>query len=283
MKLIITLILALCLCACTAASPTDQTGGEKYILSSETEGASEEISASCTVTFSGDGAEISGDGAALRDGDLLISRGGDYLLTGNFSGTVTVDITKEEKATLTLSSLTVNSEGAAIYVVSADKVTLLLAGESTLSDGKTYADGSGAEPSACIFSADDLEIGGEGSLTVLANCKNGIESKNDVKIKDGSITVTAARNAVKGKDLVEISGGSLNVTACYDGIKSDNEKEDGRGNITVSGGNITLNCTDDGLQATRSVSVTGGKLTVSARDDKINCDGEVFVAENCIN
>ncbi len=283
MKPFICLVLALCLTACTAAAPADGNGGEKYILSSETESAENISDVSCTVTFSGDGAEISGEGAALSDGSLLISRGGAYLLTGNFNGTVVIDITKEEKATVTLSDLTVNSEGAAIYAVSADKVTLLLAGDSTISDGKTYADKSGSEPSACIFSADDLEIGGEGSLTVLANCKNGIESKNDIKIKGGTITVTAARNAVKGKDSVEISGGSLNVTACYDGIKSDNEKEDGRGNIIISGGNITLNCTDDGLQAYRSVTVSGGKLTVAARGDMINCDGEVFVAENCIN
>ena len=279
MKRIFPILLCLCLCACNSAAPSQNN--EKFTLTEDSPAA--ESTNVCSVAFSGDGAEIKGSGASLNEGSLAITDGGEYTISGNFSGCITVDITKNKKATLILSDLTVKSDTAAINIISADKVNIILKGNNSLSDGKIYADEKGAEPSACLYSADDIEISGDGSLAVKANSKNGIESKNDVKISGGSIEITAAKNAIKGKDSVKISAGSINIPACYDGIKSDNEKEDGRGIVEITGGKISMTCSDDGIQAYRSVNVQSAEIKINARGKKINCDGQINAAENCIN
>jgi hypothetical protein len=279
MKRIVPILLCLCLCACNSAAPSQNS--EKFTLTDEA--TKNETLNTCSVVFSKDGADIKGSGAAFNEKSLAITDGGEYTLSGKLKGCITVDITKNKKATLILSDLKVESETAAINIISSDKVDIVLKGKNSLSDGKTYADEKGAEPSACLYSADDIEISGDGSLAVKANSKNGIESKNDVKISGGSIEITAAKNAIKGKDSVKISAGSINIPACYDGIKSDNEKEDGRGIVEITGGKISMTCSDDGIQAYRSVNVQSAEIKINARGKKINCDGQINAAENCIN
>ena len=128
-----------------------------------------------------------------------------------------------------------------------------------------------------------MTIRGNGSLSVYAKCRNGIQTKNDLRIKSGDITVTSPNNALKGKDSVEISGGKITVTGADDGIKSDNETEEGRGVVTITGGNISISCQDDGIQAYRSVEISGdARVYIDATDKKINCDGDVSVEDGCL-
>ena len=246
----------------------------------------EEKEGGANIIFNGKTAEIKGYGAELKDQELLITQGGSYTLSGEFEGGVVVEVKKSEQVELVLSSVSISySESSAIYVKKADKVTIVLADgtENILSDGETYAFEDGAEPNACIYSADDMTIKGSGSLYVYAKCKNGIQTKNDLRIKDGDITVTAPNNALKGKDSVEISGGIINVTGADDGIKSDNEKEEGRGVVVISGGEINISCQDDGIQAYNSVDISGNaRVYIDANDKAINCDGTVNVEEGCV-
>ena len=238
------------------------------------------------IVFDGEKAEIDGEGAELDDdGYLYITKGGEYTFSGTFNHGIIVDVTKEHKAELILDGVNIyNKEGAAIYIKSADKAIITLGNgtENSMLDGESYCYDDEAEPSACIYSADDLEIGGAGSLEIYAKCRNGIQSKNDIDIEGGNITVTAPKNAIKGKDSVYICGGNIEIVNCKDGIKSDNEKEEGRGKVTVCGGNIYINCQDDGIQAYRSIDIRDASLEIIAGDDKLNCDKEISVAEGCI-
>ncbi len=229
--------------------------------------------------------ETDGEGVVMREGNLVIVNGGIYVLWGDFNGSVVVDVSKEEKVELFLDGVSIYSENsAAIYVKSADKVTINLSegSENSLYDGETYALKDGAEPSACIYSEDDLTICGSGILKVNANCRNGIQTKNDLRIKGGEITVASPKNALKGKDSVQISGGVVTVTAATDAIKSDNEKEEGRGKVVINGGELNLTCQDDGIQAFRSVEISGCTIEIDAGDKSINCDGIVEIEEGCI-
>ncbi len=269
------------------ASCSETVQGEEHNIGSicATEPESTK-SVGAIVTFGENSAEIYGSGAQLTDGCLVISAPGSYTLTGEFYGGVTVEVTKEEKVELILSGANiVNENGSAIYVKSADKVTITLADgtENSVIDGETYALAEDAESDACIYSADDLEIGGSGTFTVYAKCRNGIQTKNDLVINGGNITVSAPNNALKGKDSVAVYGGNLTVTGAKDGIKSDNETEEGRGCVSISGGSISLTCQDDGVQAFRSVQIYGNaKLYIDAGDKQINCDGDIDVADGCL-
>ena len=80
-----------------------------------------------------------------------------------------------------------------------------------------------------IFSKTDLTINGSGTLTVNANYKHGIVSKDDLVITDGNINVTSASTAMEGKDSVKISGGTFNISAGTNGIKSTNAEASDKG------------------------------------------------------
>lgn len=219
------------------------------------------------------------------DGEYYnITAPGTYRLYGNLTGGVRVEVEKSEKVKLILDGADIsNSSGAALYIATADKVTLTLAegGENILSDGSDYSF-KGSEPNACLFSKDDLTIDGGGSLSVIGHCNNGIGTKNDLKILSGTISVTAPKNAIKGNDSVEIGGGNITVTGCKDGIKSDNETDERKGFVAITGGNISLTCADDGIQAFRRVNISGCSLSIAAGDKTVNCDGDVNIAEGCM-
>lgn len=282
LKLIAVMLFAVLLCAC---SKGDKERTEYPIGELGTQIAENSSEINTKILLDASLAEINGEGATLENGVLTISKGGSYALSGSFNGTVVVEVTKEEQVELVLDGVSIYSENsAAIYVKSADKVVINLADESEniLYDGETYAVESGAEPSACIYSADDLTICGSGTLKVNANCRNGIQTKNDLRIKGGELIVSAPKNALKGKDSVQISGGVITVTAATDAIKSDNEKEEDRGKVVIGGGELNLSCQDDGIQAFRSVQISGCSIEIDAGDKDINCDGKVEIEEGCI-
>ena len=280
----IRLLVALILCALLLVS-CNGTGAERFDLSAESESASEINKNFCTVHFADGGADIDGAGARFEGSTLTVFRGGEYTLSGELGGNIIVDVPKSEKVHIVMADLGVYStDTSALYIKSADKVTLDAAEgtNNTLVDGEEYAREKGAEPSACVYSADDIEICGSGKLSVIGNSKNGIESKNDVRISGAVLQITAARNAVKGKDSVRISAGEINITKCYDGLKSDNEKEAGRGIVEIVGGRIEMDSEDDGIQAYNSVSITGGEIYMTCKGKDINCDGEISVADGII-
>ena len=132
----------------------------------------------------------------------------------------------------------------------------------TNDNGEAKIDTTGA----CIYAKDDLTIKGEGTLIVNGNYNNGIHTSNDLRIKNGLITVKAKNNGLKGKETVAISGGTINITTTEgDGIKSDTEDAtdlaSGKGSIEITGGEITINSAFDGITAANAVTIANGEST----------------------
>ncbi len=293
-KTYILLLAVLLLTACTSQDPTVYTPAQTSEAETETTSNIDfdlsdtwNSETAVTITFNGNNAQIEGTGAALTDdATLQIDKEGTYILQGEFAGSVQVTLAKTEKAQIVLNGVTIKSQDtAAIYIKSADKIVITLAPdtENTLSDGSGYVRAQGAEPNACLFSKDDLIINGAGTLNIFGNCNNGIGTKNDLKIVSGTLTVNANKNALKGNDSVTILDGNITVTMCADAIKSDNETDSDKGKVIISGGKLQLNCADDGIQAPQSVSVSGkAAVTITAADKAVNCDGEVYIEEECL-
>lgn len=293
-KTYILLLAVLLLTACTSQDPTVYTPAQTSEAETETTSNIDfdlsdtwNSETAVTITFNGNNAQIEGTGAALTDdATLQIDKEGTYILQGEFAGSVQVTLAKTEKAQIVLNGVTIKSQDtAAIYIKSADKIVITLAPdtENTLSDGSGYVRAQGAEPNACLFSKDDLIINGAGTLNIFGNCNNGIGTKNDLKIVSGTLTVNANKNALKGNDSVTILDGNITVTMCADAIKSDNETDSDKGKVIISGGKLQLNCADDGIQAAQSVSVSGkAAVTITAADKAVNCDGEVYIEEECL-
>ncbi len=264
----------------TQASDTAQTQVQTTAPVSEPDdGEQEQIKA--TVVFDGETMDINGQGASAYGGTLMITQGGTYELTGSFTGQIIVDISKDEEAELILNSVNVTAPaklGSALWVKNADKVTLRLkkGTENTFTDDTAYGSG---DTDACIYAEDDLTIKGNGTLIVCGNCKNGIYSRNDIKIKKGTVKVDAVNDGIKGKGSVTAEGGDITVVCSGDGISSGSDKE-GKGFVLLSGAdvNITAGTADSsakGVKAANAIDITGGNITINSTDDAIHSDKTV--------
>ena len=239
----------------------------------------------------------------IADKSATITCPGAYYVTGEASDFQVVVNTpgaeNEGNTGIYLYNATLKSQNAPILVKNADKTVLHLVKGTTnvVEDGNgnhlfTTVNGKQDTAKAAIYAKDDLNIKGAGTLTVNGNFKNGIQSSNDLKIKNGNITVVAAENAIKGKGSLHISGGILNVTAKQgDGLESDEcvENNDGsfkdtvatKGIVKITGGNITIKAQDDGIDAANYIllndSTEEAKIKVTATGKGLAAEKFIYV------
>ncbi len=215
------------------------------------------------VTFSGSQAETTGE-LEVGDGYIKIENGGDYVLSGDYSGQIIVE--SEENVHLILSGVTIYNAMAPIYVKSAKNVciTLVTGTVNTISDNSeyTYEDGEN-EPAAAVYSKADLTINGDGELIVNANYDKGIHSKDDLKIISGKITVNSVGDAIKGKDCLLIKDGEITITTGVDGLKSNNDSNEEKGYVIIEGGKIKISAGDDAVHAESWLIVYGGEINIT--------------------
>ncbi len=221
------------------------------------------------IALNGDSISLDGAGAVVSGSKITIVSAGTYSISGSLSdGQIVVDAAGEDTVRLILNGVDIYcSNSAPIYVLNADKTIITLAdgAANRVSDGTAYVfeDPASDEPSAAIFSNDDLTINGEGSLVVEANYNHGIQSKDDLKINGGDITITAAGDGLKGRDSVTVKSGSINIAAGGDGIQSNNDEDAARGYIDILDGVISITAAGDGIQAETRLTVSGGDITMT--------------------
>ncbi|MCD7828505.1 MAG: carbohydrate-binding domain-containing protein [Clostridiales bacterium] len=225
------------------------------------------------ITLEGDTASVSGSGAKYSAGDVIITAGGSYTISGIlYDGRIVVNADGED-VTLIFSNAEVScSYSAAVFVYKADSVTL--AAEegtvNTFSDGSSYSysdsysSEADEEPNACIFSKQDMVISGEGTFEVNGSFNNGIVSKDTLLILNTNITVNAANNGINGKDSNIISNSVINITCSGDGLRSTNDTDSSLGYIAIEESDVTIVSGEDGMQAETVVSISGGTYSITA-------------------
>ena len=207
---------------------------------------------------------IDGPGAQAEGSTLTITSDGVYELTGSLSsGQVVIDASREASVELVLAGVELTaSENAAIYCKKADELIITLAEgtHNTLTDAPhfSFADREEEEPNATLFSKCDLSIGGSGQLTVNAGFRHGINTKDDLVVKNGTISISAAMDAIRGTDSVTVKEGSFDLTAGRDAIRSSKAGESAKGWIVLEGGICVIRSGGDAIQAENSLHVTGG-------------------------
>ncbi|EGA90805.1 hypothetical protein GPDM_03365 [Planococcus donghaensis MPA1U2] len=223
------------------------------------------------VELNGDSAEFASSAAIIfEDNVLTIKAGGTYVFTGNLDdGQIVVDSEGKKTVRLVLNGVEINSsENSAIYIKDAEKAVISLAEgtENSISDSANYVMDESAEDEldAAIFSKSDLTINGSGQLTVTGNYKDGITSKDELKVTGGNIQVTAVDNGLKGRDLVAIKDGAFVIEAGGDGIKSTNDEDATKGSIALEGGTFDITSGNDAIQAETDLMVTDGTYTILA-------------------
>ncbi len=203
------------------------------------------------------------------DGDEIT-----YQLSGTSTdGSLTLDGTY--KCTIALNGLTLtNPSGAAININNKKRIQLSAkkGTENTLTDG---ADGS---QKACIYSKGQLQLQGNGSLTVAGKTKHGIKSASYVSIKNLTLNITSTvGDGISCEEYLLMESGTVTLSGIGDdglqcdlggetstGQTTDHEDEDS-GNIYIEGGTLSISTSaaaTKGIKANGDVSVSGGDISV---------------------
>jgi len=228
-----------------------------------------------TVSFINKSVSVSGN-------TIRITESGEYVLTGTLNnGRIQIETGKNEQdVTLILDNAHITClNDSALHVVQANKLKLVLAdgSENTITSGTPELMEQHNENSsgAAIYSEDDLDLEGNGSLHVFGYINNGITCKDDLTVQGGNITVVAANNGLRGSESVQFEAGNVTITAQNDGIKSTSAKKDGKGFIAFLGGTATVSAKGDAISAETEFNMMDGTLILTTEGDpeQSNCKG----------
>lgn len=284
MNCVAAVILTMCLmtagCARNSTSTTTASGGETTITSGitkeDTDVTHADDAENYRVSITGDFTVKSdtSDGVTQSGSVYTITKAGEYTVAGLLSeGQLIVDAGDEDEVTIVLNGTSITcSSGSPIYVKNASEVKIKSEENSfnEVIDNRAEAteDSSDDAGNAAIYATCDLKLVGKGALVVTGNYNNGIQSKDDLSIKNVIVKVTAVNNAVKGNDAVDIeSGNIIAISAKGDGIKTSNSSISNNGNqkgiVTITGGNIDVYAACDGIDAAYGVDISdGGNLNI---------------------
>lgn len=277
-------ILTMCLmtagCARNSTSTTTASGGETTITSGitkeDTDVTHADDAENYRVSITSDFTVTSdtSDGVTQSGSVYTITKAGEYTVAGLLSeGQLIVDAGDEDEITIILNGTSITcSSGSPIYVKNASEVKIK-SEENTFNEvidkrAEATDDSSDDAGNAAIYATCDLKLVGKGALVVTGNYNNGIQSKDDLSIKNVIVKVTAVNNAIKGNDAVDIeSGNIIAISAKGDGIKTSNSsisnKDNQKGIVTITGGNIDVYAACDGIDAAYGVDISGdGNLNI---------------------
>lgn len=204
---------------------------------------------------------------AIDSDALYILASGTYTLSGDYNGRVVIS-EEDAEVELILNGVSIQSNTYAPivgYNLGDLKITAKKGTENTVSDLRTT---EGSFNSA-IYADCDLGLKGKGTLNITSSLNNGIHTKDDLKIKNLTLNVTAPNNAIKGNDSVTIEEANvLAISSSGDAIKTTNSdissKGNQRGTVTINGGTVKLYAAFDGIDASYDVVITNSpNLTIN--------------------
>ncbi|HEY0606037.1 MAG TPA: carbohydrate-binding domain-containing protein [Herpetosiphonaceae bacterium] len=225
-------------------------------------------SAAIPITLSGDSIGVDGDGVTVDGSTATITAAGTYSLSGTLAdGQIIVDTQDEAIVRLILNGVDLKSSTSApIYIMNAEKAMIVLADntENAVTDAASpvFAATGVDEPNAAVFSAADLTITGNGSLTVDGTYNDGIAGKDGLVIAGGTIAVDAIDDGIRGKDYLVVKDGNITVSAQGDGLKADNAEDAGAGYIAIADGVVKITAGGDAIAAETDVQINDGEFTL---------------------
>ena len=195
---------------------------------------------------------VSGTGVAVDGNMIRITSGGDFTVTGTLeNGKIVVSTADRVKLRLSNASITCNNDSA-IFVEQSDKTFI------TMESGTTNTITSKGTEEAAIYSKDDLEIKGSGTLTINSQLSHGIKASDDLNIENGTLIITAARDGIHTNETCDISGGNITIHAAKDGIESEE-------NLIIRGGSITITAEKQAYTALGEMNIDETKATITTR------------------
>lgn len=223
-----------------------------------------------SIQLNGDSITIDGNGVTVEGSIATITSAGTYSLSGTLAdGQIIVNTEDKGVVRLIFNGVDIqNASGAPVYIQNAEETVIVLADhtENFISDAAEYvfAAPEQDEPNAAIFSASDLTIYGNGSLTVNGNFNDGIASKDGLIITSATIVVQAVDDGIRGKDYLVVRDGNITVNAQGDGLKSDNQEDATKGYILIEYSLLNITSGYDAMDAQTDVMITDGEIMISS-------------------
>ena len=211
-----------------------------------------------------------------------------YAIAGSFNGNIVIDVGDTYKFDLELTGFTLTCASVnPITILSGDEVSLTAKSgtENFVYDKRDAIDETDTTLyAAAIYSLVDLEICGKGSLTLVSENNNGIHTKDDLKVKNLTLSVTCKDNALKGNDSVEITNANTTLIATQgDCIKTTNSHisettSTQKGTVTISGGTHSLYAACDGIDAAYDAVIENPETVLNIYTDRYSAYSEEVTA-----
>ncbi len=237
------------------------------------------------IAYSGATATLTGDvdkvTVSKTGADVTITSTTDKYLQLTLSGATTdgsLLVNSEKAWGLVLNGVSINNQdGPAINNQCSKWLYLTLADgtENTLSDGETYAERD-IDQKGTLFSEGQVQILGNGLLTVNASAKNGIASDDYIVIDGGTLVIDVNSDGGRGikvNDGLTINGGNTTITTSGD---CKIETKDGVRDTTSAAG----------IKSDSLFVMTDGMLTITSKGDGgkgINCSKNVEFKGGTLN
>jgi hypothetical protein len=270
MYLIICTVLMAISPSCKKYFATDLTDNQQTDGTAGSENANDYIwdnSKIINIVLNGNSITADNASVSINSSKATITSAGTYSITGSLTdGQIIVNTQDTGIVRLILKgSNIICSSSAPVFVKKAKKTLIVLTDNTSnfITDGTSYILDSNEEPNAAVFSKSYLSFYGDGSLTVKANYKDGITSKDGLLIKSGKIDVSSADDGIRGKDYVIIKNGNIAINAKGDGLKSDNDEDPSLGYITIDSAVVNVTASGDGINAQTNLKINDGSFTIS--------------------
>ena len=244
------------------------------------------------ITLSSTMSDITESTYTIESNVLTLTSSTEYSISGSCSE-CQISVAKQISPKITLKSISIDNSNTGPFVIKKESnVTLILSGESTITDNETDESATDFEGAAIKFkSSSSLTISGDGKLNIRGNIKNGIKggSGSNLIINAGTLNITAVNNALAADNSVTINNGTFYIqTSEGDGIKSDPDYNDteSEGTITINYGTFNINSYSDGIQAKSKLIINDGNFNIKtysngASSTNFNKDNESAKGLKC--
>ena len=240
-----------------------------------------------------------GEGIEITENQIKITAGGDFTLKGTLAdGNITISTKEKVKIRLSGAKIT-SSENPCIFVEDADKSYI------TLTDGtENYLIAENSEDGA-IYSKENLEIKGDGSLDIESLAGHGIKASDNLNIENGVITINATSDGIHINDTFKMTGGTVNITSINDGIDCESivnisagtinietngtpientqtttetaEETPRRGMWEMDEADVEFEKSTKGINAEWMMVISGGEINVNSASHAIHCQDEIEI------
>ena len=221
------------------------------------------------IELSSGNAKITGEGASYTDGNIVITKAGTYVFSGEFNGQIITEVGDEDLVHIVFNGVNItNTTSSVINAATGRKIVLTLVDgtTNTITDGTTYNYAEGEdEPDATLFVKQDLTINGNGTLNISSNYATALKAKDNLIILGGKLNIESVGKAIKGTDSVTIENADITINVEDDGITTD-------GALVINSGTIKMEKVGEGLEAV-TIDINGGSIDIVASDDGINARG----------